>query len=229
MVRFWHQPVFIHLKPVSPGLQAFWFAYDKNKNKDLDLLKNPSKNKKYSPKGALIRPKIKNHLKQTQEEFHRCSQFFCGLLPLQALQLFLQGLSSPQRSADFFAAWKLGFGEEFLGCLESWDFWSSYCSIFLLLLPLVAVVVAAVVVVVGGCTMLHMFNEGRTPWQSATRYLPGNSECERLDHFIRAVGPSLLSSSKPATRLKYHAARFLVASSTNDFSDTYFASLKAYL
>ena len=33
----------------------------------LDLLKKPRKNKKYSPKGTLVRPKIKNHLKQNQE------------------------------------------------------------------------------------------------------------------------------------------------------------------
>ena len=32
----------------------------------LDLLKNPRKNEKYFPKGTLVRPKIKNHLKQNQ-------------------------------------------------------------------------------------------------------------------------------------------------------------------
>ena len=32
----------------------------------LDLLKKPPKNKKYYPKGTLVRPKIKNHLKQNQ-------------------------------------------------------------------------------------------------------------------------------------------------------------------
>ena len=35
-------------------------------NPSLDLLKNPRKNKKYSLKGFLVKPKIKNHLKQNQ-------------------------------------------------------------------------------------------------------------------------------------------------------------------
>ena len=38
---------------------------------NLDLLKKPRKNKKYSPKGTLVRLKIKPHLKQTQAKpFH---------------------------------------------------------------------------------------------------------------------------------------------------------------
>ena len=37
--------------------------------KNLDLLKKPRKNKKYSPKGTLVRPKTKNHQKsKTREE-----------------------------------------------------------------------------------------------------------------------------------------------------------------
>ena len=48
----------------------------------LDLLKKPRKNKKYSPKGTLVRPKIKNHLKQNQVLIFQESNGQSQLTPL---------------------------------------------------------------------------------------------------------------------------------------------------
>ena len=46
---------------------------------DLDLLKNPRKNKKYSPKGALIRAKIKNHQKSKTRMIYGMFGGFYGI------------------------------------------------------------------------------------------------------------------------------------------------------
>ena len=54
---------------------------DKRDFINLDLLTNPRKNKKYSPKGALIRPKIKNHLKQTQVNLSLSAAEACKVGP----------------------------------------------------------------------------------------------------------------------------------------------------